>query len=255
MTLQLTAAITDGSKRVLTRTGGVLFVLLLAQQALLTTSINTVLAAEAPAAATDVVGLTLPVSGPVAGVVLAGATLFSAVYFVVLSRAFARPVPQLSSVPAELITRRIGRASLTMLVGGIVVSLAVTIGFLFLFVPGLFLAACFLFFIFAVGVEDRGVVGALKRSWSLSRGNRLRLGVIVLATGIGGSLVGVVPAVLQMAGAPALGDLATVLLNSTLFTFVYGIVAAAYLQLADGEDGLGGTSTSTTAGTGGTPEI
>jgi hypothetical protein len=255
MALQLIDAVTDGTRRVLTRTGGILLGLLLAQQLLLVTSINTLLAAELPPAATDVIGLTIPIPGTVAGAILLGTFLFSGVYFVVLSRAFARPMSQLSSFPKELYTRRIGRATFSTLVGGIVVFVAVMIGFAFLFLPGLFLAACFLFFIFAVGVEDRGVLGALKRSWGLSKGNRLRLVAIVLISAIVGTLVGLVPTVLQLAGAAALGDLVTILTNSVLFTFVYGITASAYLQLAGGEGGLGGPKSSTQTSTGPDPEI
>ena len=255
MALQLIDAITDGTRRMLTRTGGLLLVLLFAQQLLLVTSLNTLLAAELPPEAADVIGLTIPVSGTVAGALLLGTFLFSGVYFVVLSRAFARPLPQLASFPTELYTRRMGRATLTMLVGGIVVFLAIMIGFAFLFLPGLFLAACFLFFIFAVGVEDRGVLGALKRSWSLSKGNRLRLAVIVVFSGISGSLIGAVPALFQLAGASAIGDLASVLLNSILFTFIYGITASAYLQLAEDDGDLGGPNVATATSPGTSPEV
>jgi len=255
MALQLIDAITDGTRRMLTRTGGLLLVLLFAQQLLLVTSLNTLLAAELPPEAADVIGLTIPVSGTVAGALLLGTSLFSGVYFVVLSRAFARPLPQLASFPTELYTRRMGRATLTMLVGGIVVFLAIMIGFAFLFLPGLFLAACFLFFIFAVGVEDRGVLGALKRSWSLSKGNRLRLAVIVVFSGISGSLIGAVPALFQLAGASAIGDLASVLLNSILFTFIYGITASAYLQLAEDDGDLGGPNVATATSPGTSPEV
>ena len=248
LSLQLTRAVTDGSRRVLTRTGGILFALLLAQQALVVTSLNTVLVAET--AATESIGLTLPVSETVAGAVFVGVSLFNAVYFVVLARAFARPLAQLSSFPAELYTRRIVPASLTMLVAGLSVAVATLVGFVALFFPGVFLAACFLFVIFAVGVEDCGVIRALKRSWDLSRGHRLRLGVFVSVVGIGGALVGAVPAVLELAGEPAIGDVTTALSNSILFIFVYGIMASAYRQVTDASDGLGGTGTSAAAGTG-----
>jgi hypothetical protein len=61
-------------------------------------------------------------------------------------------------------------------------------------------------------------------------------------------LIGVVPTVLQLAGAPALGDVASVLINGILYTFVYGIIAAAYVQVADdtGDRGPGSTAASTT---------
>jgi len=255
MTLHLTTALVDGSRRVLTRTGAILLALLLVLQTLLVTSLNTLIAAEAPSAAADAIGVTLPVSGTVAGAIFAGTILSNAVYFVVLSRALARPLPQLASFPAALYTRRVGRASLTMLVAGFVSFLAIMVGFALLFLPGLFLSACLLFVVFAVGVEDRGVIGALTRSWRLSKGNRLRLVVIVFLTGVGGALVGVVPGLFQLAGATAAGDLATIGLNSVLFTFVYGIVADAYRQLTDDTAGFGGDGTATTAGTDRTPEL
>ena len=255
MTLQLIRAFTDGLDRITTRTGGVLFVLLVVQQLLTVTSLNTVIAAQAPPAAADVIGLSLPIPATAAGAVFVGALLFSAVYFVVLSRGFARPLPELASFPTTLYTRRMGRASLTMLVAGVVSFLAIMVGFTLLFLPGLFLSACLLFVVFAVGVEDRGVIGALTRSWRLSKGNRLRLVVIVFLTGVGGALVGVVPGLFQLAGATAAGDLATIGLNSVLFTFVYGIVADAYRQLTDDTAGFGGDGTATTAGTDRTPEL
>lgn len=254
MTLHLTQALTDGSRRVLTRTGGILLLVLLVLQALVVTSLNTVVATAAPPAAADVIGLTLPISGTVAGAIFVVTALLNAVYFVVLSRAFARPLSALSSFPADLYTRRIGRASLTMLVSGFITFLAIMIGFVLLFLPGLFLSACFLFVIFTVGVEDRGVIGALKRSWTLSKGNRLRLVVIVFLTGVVGAIVGAAQSLFQVAGAAAIGDLVTIGLNSILFTFVYGIVAEAYRQLTDGEGDRGGTNTATT-GTGHTPEL
>jgi hypothetical protein len=255
MALRLTSAIVDGSRRVLTRTGGILFVVLLVHEALLVTSLNTAVTAADPTAAGDVIGLTLPVSGTVAGVLLAATLASNAVYFVVLSRALARPRAQLSSFPADLITRRLGRASLTMLVCGCLVFLAVVIGFAFLFLPGLFLSACFFFVIFAVGVEDRGTVGSLERSWSLSRGNRLRLVGMVLLVGAGSTAVSIVPTLLRTASAPVVGDVATILLNGVLFVFVYGIMAEAYLQVTESDRDRGGTNTAATADGRRSPEV
>ena len=58
-----------------------------------------------------------------------------------------------------------------------------------------------------------------------------------------------------MVDAPILGDFATILLNSALFIFVYGIMAEAYLQVSERDTGLGGTSTSATVDTRSSPEI
>lgn len=49
-----------------------------------------------------------------------------------------------------------------MVVCGVTVSASVFIGTLFFVIPGLFLATSFLFVLFTVAAEDRGVIGGLK---------------------------------------------------------------------------------------------
>jgi hypothetical protein len=237
MTLQLGRAISDGIKRILTPTGGILLVVFLALQLLTQASINTAIVSvfsDGPAGEMEAaLGLTLPVSGTVAGGLFLGAIVLSSAYFVVLSRALTRPTTTLSSFSSALYTRRMGRATLSMFVGGLGVWLAIMIGFVFLFVPGIFLAVCFLFFTFAVGVEDRGIIGALKRSWGLSRGNRLKLTALVIFAGVIGAISGIVGTVFDIAGSAIVGELIVNTINSILFVLLYGIIAAAYLQVQD----------------------
>lgn len=236
MALQLTSAITDGVRRVSTRTGGILFLILLVYELVFLSSINTLVASFAPPEAANEIGLMLPVSETAAIALVIGAYIFTALYFVIIARALTRPIAQLSSFPTELYTHRIGRATLAILIGGIIVFFAVLIGLMFLILPGLFLAACFLFFIFAVGVEDRGMIGGLKRSWRLSKGNRIKLVVLVILIGLGGAVIGIVPAVFQAANEPLLSDIATIITNSIMFISIYGILAAAYLQVHGSEE-------------------
>jgi len=235
MTLQLGRAISDGIRRILTPTGGILLVVFLALQLLTQASINTAVTSvfsDGPAGEIEAaLGVTLPVSGTVAGGLFVGAVVLSSAYFVVLSRALTRPTVELSSFPSDLYTRRMGRATLSMFVGGLVVGLAIMVGFVFLFVPGIFLAVCFLFFTFAVGVEDRGIIGALKRSWALSRGNRLKLAVLVILAGVIGFISGIVGTLFDIAGSAIVGELIVNTINSILFILLYGMIAAAYLQL------------------------
>lgn len=239
MALQLSRMFSGGIRRVFTRTGGILFVGLLATQLLIQTSINTaVLSVFPPEAASDVenmVGLTLPVSGTVAGGLFAVAFVLSGGYFVVLSRALARPIEELSTFPSTLYMRRIGRATLSILVGGVIVGISVMVGFMLLFVPGVFLAICFMFFIFAVGVEDRDIISGLRRSWDLSRGHRIPLAVIVILAGIAGGIIGAVGAIVELAGSPIAAELASNTIGSVLFLFLYGLMAEAYLQVRDEE--------------------
>lgn len=237
MALSLASAFVGGGRRVLTTTGGVLFGLLLALQAVLLVSLNSAVAAQLPAGETPELGLTLPVSGTV-GVALFGVALLGlAVYYVVASRAFARPTAELSAFPRALYARRVGRATLWMVVGGLVAFVSTFVGFLFFVLPGLFLAASFFFFIFAVGVEDRGAVAGLRRSWQLSRGNRLRLVALVLLVSLASSVLGGAGVVLGQAGAPVVGDAVSIVVNSALFVFIYAVMADVYLQVRD--DGTG----------------
>jgi len=148
MALQLSHAVSDGIRRTLTRTGGILFLGFLAIQFGMQTIVNsTVLGYLPPEAAAQFsrnAGLALPMPGNV-GLALFGVLLvLSSVYFVILSRTFAQPLSEMSTFPATS-THRLGRATVTALVGGLLVSITVMIGFVLLFFPGLFLAASFLF--------------------------------------------------------------------------------------------------------------
>jgi hypothetical protein len=253
MALQLGRTFSDGIRRVLTRTGGLLLAGLLAVQLLVQVSVNTAVVGFVPPQAAaqvgETIGPTLPVSGTVGGLLLVGSIALSSVYFVVMARALARPLHELATFPADLLTRRLGRATLSMFLGGVVVMLSVTIGLTLFLVPGVFLAVCFLFFVFAVGVEDRGFLAALRRSWGLSQGNRLKLTVVVLLSGGVGTVTGIVGTLLDLAGSPVVADLASNAVSSVLFVFLYGIMAAAYLQVRDDDgDGFDGSVTSRPVG-------
>lgn len=236
MTLTLTRAFSAGIDRATTRTGAILLGLLLVLQFVLVASINTVVVSAIPPTAAGPVGLTLPISGTAAAILLVASYVAMAAYFVVLARAFTRPIEQLSTFPDEIYTRRIVRATIAMVVAGMLAFVAIMIGFALLVIPGIFLSICFMFVIFTVAVEDRGVVGSLRRSWALSRGNRLKLAVIVLLLGLLGAVIGILGFVFELAGAPLVGDLVSVLVNGLLFVVVYGILAALYLQLAGDDD-------------------
>ncbi|GAA0539483.1 hypothetical protein GCM10008994_13240 [Halorubrum ejinorense] len=180
------------------------------------------------------VGLVLPISGEIALAALGVLVLLSSAYFVVLSRTFAQPLSEAGSFPAS-VTKRLGRASVIALVGGVLVTIMVMIGSVFFLIPGLFLAASFLFFIFVVAVEDEGVISSLKRSWGLARGSRLQLGVLVFASALFGGVIGAIAPLLTLAGLSVAADLVIVVFSAVFFLPYYAIIAAAYLQLRDGQ--------------------
>lgn len=239
MALQLSHAVSDGIRRILTRTGGILFVGFLLIQFGIQTAINSTvqgyLPPDAAAQMSSTAGLAIPMPGSV-GLALFGVLIvLSAAYFVILSRTFAQPLGELSTFPATS-TRRLGRATTVALIGGVLLSISVMIGFALLFIPGVFLAASFLFFIFAVAVEDRGIISSLKRSWDLARGSRLKLGVLVIVSAVFGGVIGGVAPLLDLAGVPVAADIVTVTLTTVFFLPYYAIIASAYLQLRDEHD-------------------
>ncbi|WP_049905767.1 hypothetical protein [Halorubrum californiense] len=239
MALQLSHAVSDGIRRTLTRTGGILFLGFLMIQFGIQTAVNSAvigyLPPEAAAQFSSNAGLSLPISGSVGLVLFGVLVVLSSAFLVVLSRTFSQPLSEASTFPATL-TQRLGRATATAFVGGLIVAVTVVIGSVFLFVPGLFFAASFLFFIFAVAVEDRGLLSSLKRSWGLARGSRLKLIVLVVVSGLFGGVIGAVSPVLDLAGAPVAADVATVVLTTIFFLPYYAIIASAYLQLRDGDN-------------------
>ncbi|MFA1611017.1 hypothetical protein [Halobellus rubicundus] len=248
MALRLGQAFGNGIRRVLTRSGGVLFVALLAIQFLIQATANTLvlgfLPEGAPAEATQMLGLTLPVSGTVAAVLFLLVMVLSSAYFVAMARGLARPMRELGSFPSSLYTRRVGRATLSLIGGGILVGIAVSIGLAFLILPGIYLGACFLFFAFEVSIEDERAIAAIKRSWTHSKGNRLKLAVIVLLGGVIGAVVGAVGSVIDLVGSPVASEVIVNVLSTVLFIALYGIMADAYVQVLDGDGGgLGGTGT------------
>lgn len=250
MALRLGQAFGDGIRRVLTRSGGILFVALLLIQFSIQATVNTAVLGFIPAGAApqtgQMFGLTLPVSGSVASILFLVVLVLSSAFFVALARALTRPMSELSTFPPELYRRRIGRATLSLIGGGLVVGIAVSIGLTLLVLPGIYLGAALLFFLFEVAVDDQRAFAAIKRSWGQTKGSRLKLSVIILLAGVVGAVVGTVGTIFDLVGSALVGEVIVTLLNSTLFILLYGIMADAYVQLSgDNSGGLGGTGDST----------
>ena len=234
MSLQIADAIGDGARRAFTYSGGVLMLLMFGYQLLFAGATNTITASFLPAAARGAAdpGLTLPISVGAAGALAVTGLVAGSVLFVVSVRALTRPQSELGALPSELFARRISRATLSTLGANLVVGIAVVVGFIFLVVPGVFLALSFLFVVFAIGVEDERAVDAMRRSWALASGDRWPLlGILVVVavvTSVGSGLGGALSTV-----SPAAGQVASIALSSVLTVVGYGILADAYLQLGE----------------------
>lgn len=146
----------------------------------------------------------------------------------------------IESFPTAEHTRRLPMTILVLFVASTITAVAILIGFVFLILPGIFLAVCLSLVQVAVAVEDAGVIEALQRSWTITKGHRIRLfvlGLIVtVLTMIAGGVFGMLSAV-----SPIAGTLASAVILSVISLYGLAILVGAYSQL------VSGTETSTAA--------
>ncbi|PSP97911.1 hypothetical protein BRC84_00745 [Halobacteriales archaeon QS_1_68_44] len=236
MALQIGDTLGGGIGRAFTYSGVVLMALLFVYQVLFTVAVNSLLLRYLPpeAAESSQFVLSAPIPLAVAGAGVVAGLLLGAALNLIAARALTRKPEALDSMPAELFTRRIGRATLSAVGANLFVGAAVFTGFLLLVVPGVYLAISFLFVVLIIGVEDERAIDAVWRSWALAGGNRWRLlalmVVVVVATVVGSS-VGALSLVSPMAD-----ELLSLVVSAVFGVIGYGILAEAYLRLADGRD-------------------
>lgn len=249
MSVQIGSAVNRGARRVISASGLVVFALALTYQLLFAGSVNTVLIDALSGTGFSETGpelLTLPVSMTVATVLAVAALLIGFGTFLIGARLFARPTAELSSVPSDMFTRRLLPAFLSTVVVSFVVGVLVTLGLIVFVIPGVFLIVSLQFTLFAVSVEDAGPIAALSRSWDLASGNRwgllgliLLVSVVSTAVNAGGSLVSV-----ALVG-PAGSQVISLVANTFVLVFTYGVLADAYLQVRDGDPGAGSRQAAT----------
>lgn len=252
MAFQLGRALSRGVRRSVSLSGLVVLGLTVLYQVAFVTSLNTLIVNQLPdqiqPSDVGMSSLTLPLSTDAAIVVTVVSFLIGFGVFLVAARLLSRDLAELSTLPADVFTRRIGRAFLSAAAVSLVLGVVVPLGFALFIVPGLFLAICFQFAIFAVAVEDEGPLDALRRSWELARGNRWRLLGLVVLLGVVGGISGAAGSLFSLAN-PLIGQLVSLGANSIFLVLMYGILADAFLQLR--EEPLLGSG----GGPSGTPDV
>lgn len=120
-------------------------------------------------------------------------------------------------------------------VGAIVFSILVGIGFLLLIIPGIYLTVALYFWFVHVAVEDGNWAKAFQKSWDLTRDNQwslLGLGVIVVIAG--GTLVNVI-LVVATTLSPWAELIANVVVLGAFAVFTWATTARAYVQIDAGD--------------------
>ncbi|MFC6734027.1 MULTISPECIES: hypothetical protein [unclassified Haladaptatus] len=145
-----------------------------------------------------------------------------------------------TTIPEGTFSRRIGWVLANTLVGGIVYSIIVGIASIFLLVPGIIAYVAFLLMPVLIAVEDQSFVAALKKSWKLTRGNWLRIFVVLLIAIVALSIISgvlsfVVALVAEAAGYPTVGAVVGSIFATPLSLVVLGFLGAIYDQLSSAQ--------------------
>jgi hypothetical protein len=245
MSLQLGAALKRGATQLVSRSGAVIVLAYAATMLVYQLSFNTLLqpalsGLTPPGVEAPSTGLvTLPVPGAVAGGLLALSLLVVAVVGVVAVRTFV--ARERDHIPRRFLTERLPFVVVNLLVGGVVFGLVVLLGTVLLVVPGIVAYLGLLFMVQFVAVENVNFVTAMRRSWRLTRGNWLRLFVLLavlvatvfvltFAVNVGVGLA------LGSAGAGAgVAGLVVAMVNVLTTLYLLAVLSDAFVQLRDGE--------------------
>lgn len=177
-----------------------------------------------------------PVVGGLVSIVLAIAALVVTVGAI---RTFVSD--ETERLPRELFTRRMAWVVANLVVGGIVFAVAVTLGFVALVVPGIFLLVALTFWSVYVAVEDRNFLDSFRDSWTLTGGHRLGLFGLGVAVLIASAVVSAVFGLGVLAGGVV--EILFVQAGSAItVVFTIAVLAAAYRTLRTEADAAGSMS-------------
>lgn len=258
MDLRIIDALSSGLARLTTRDGLVLAAIFYALSALNGVLNAAILggARSAPAPGAGVPGGPGAAPGVDPGALLPsfGTAFVVSLLFGVASAAVAigaiRAFVTGADLSAELFTRNLPLALVNYVAGGFVYAVLVSIGFVLLVLPGIFLMVVLAFWTVYVAVEDENFVSAFAESWRLTDGNRLRLfglGVALVVVGVVITIpFGLVSGVIGFAtGGGVAGQVVGALIGqvgSAITTILaLGTLAAAYDQLTPGATAEAGT--------------
>ncbi|PAU84638.1 hypothetical protein CK500_03745 [Halorubrum salipaludis] len=250
MSLQIGSTVTNGLRRVANRNGLLLVLASVLVGTAWQVAFNSAMAASLPP---EVAGQLAPVvDAPFP--VLAAFAVVSFLVLPVVSVAAIRTfvAGETDRVPREFVTRRIGWVVANLVVGGMVLGVLVMVGTVLFVVPGIIVYVALLFMAVFVAVEDENFVAAMGDSWRLTRGNWIRLFVLILIVTVPFTVaITALSIALTIAVGPASGaaTLVTVAISMAFSIVVLGVIAEAFERLREGDSrGEAGESGATDPG-------
>lgn len=246
MSIDIGVVVRRGYERTVAR-NGLLFAAILYVLSLLDAMFSTGMAqqtmpvGEMGAPVSDVVGggppVSLGLSPVVAGVLSLLLGLVSVVVIIGAIRTFVSD--ETETLPREHFTEDIPWTAVNLIVGSILFGIGVTVGFVLLVIPGLFLLVSLFFWEVFVAVEGDNLVEGFRHSWDLTSGRRLRLfllGIVVFAVALVVSIVFSIPSAVLP---DVVGFLIEQVGSALVGVFILAAVAETYNQLVatTNEDG------------------
>lgn len=145
------------------------------------------------------------------------------------------------SIPESMYNENIIWPVLNLAVGSIIFIILVSIGFLLFVIPGIFLLVVLYFYSFEIAVGGKNFFEAMKGSYSLTKGNRIRLFALGLIVTVLTSILSILIAPLMLAS--AVGGTLLALITMTLYNIglaaiyllMFSIAAQVYNQLLEPE--------------------
>jgi hypothetical protein len=256
MSLQLGSALKRGAERLASRTGVVVLAVYAAVMLVYQLSVNTLLQsllASLVPAGTDAAAspglVTLPLSNAVAGVLVVVTLLAAAIVSVVAIRTFV--ADERDHIPRRFLTERMGFAVANVVVGGIAFGFVVLLGTLFLIVPGVVAYVGLLFMIQFVAVENDNFLTAMRRSWRLTKGNRVRVFLLVVvlfaAVFVATFVVNFGLGTVLAPGAGGIVGLVAAMVNVVTTLYLLAVISDAFVQLRESDEPQSGTRPTTDA--------
>lgn len=251
MSLSIGTALKDGFHKVASRTGAILIAAYLVVYVMYFVAINSTLKAYATQDATEMgetfaLALDLPVA--VGGVLVVLSLLLLTYLGLVAMRTFVADARD--ALRREDLTGGVAFAIANLVVGYLAYSVLVTVGFVLLVVPGVFLMVALAFMPLFVAVEDDNFVTAMRRSWRLTAGSRIALFVLgLVVVGIGfavGMVIGIGAVIGMLVGIDQ--SILTVLqmvVTAPVSMYSLAVLASAF-DLLRGDSGEFGESSTTT---------
>jgi hypothetical protein len=255
MSLQLGRALKRGAGLLVSRAGAVVLAAYAATMLVYQLSFNTLLqpllaGLTPPGVESATAGLvTLPIPGVVAGGLVALTLLAAAIISVVAIRTFV--AGERARVPRRFLTERMPFAVANVVVGGIAFALVVGLGTLLLVVPGVVAYVGLLFMVQFVAVENVNFLTAMRRSWRLTKGNRIRLfvllAVLIVAIFVATFVASFGLGVVLPAGSGGIAGVVVAMVNVVATLYLLAVLSDAFVQLRDGTEPPRGTRPTTDA--------